>query len=1062
MLGAVAPHYSLRFLWFRSKASKREDGLADWERYLRELRHIRAQPEATAELSLRQALVTLLREIAGPGTTVFAEASTAVGQPDLIAKAGALVIGYGETKAPGTIRQLENVLDTPQLIAYRRLPNLVLTDYLHFILLRDSHEVARATLVNSVDLDAGRFGHLDRVGAEELLRVWLSAQPAQITSPERLALELARRARWLRDGIGAELLSEVAVTARSGGQAPMRALLEFYRSNLMSDMNSAMFADAYAQTVAYGLFVARFHATAATFDRRTATEAIPSSTAFLRSSVRFLLDEDTVPPSVSWIVDDLIAILRAAADALIARAAAVHSAVDDAVIYFYEHFLVAYDAGERTDRGVFYTYPALVSYAVRAVDETLVARFGIDGVADGRVRLLDPAVGTGTFLVAAAERAIERVTVSQGTAMIPALVGEHLLPHLFGFELLPAPYAIAHLKLGSFYAQIGRPLAPGERVSVYLTNTLAAPIEPEGTFLPTIGALIAEARAADEVKRDTPILVIIGNPPYSWSSHNREHIADLMADFARVDGQPLGERNVRPLDDDYLRFLRWSIWKLLEQPGAPGQGVIALVTNSAFLSRPVMRGVRRFLLSRFDEIRVLDLHGNQRQWYRDRVDEKVFPDVQVGIAITLFIRYPKRENDPAQVFYRDTRGRRADKFTYLDRAAIDDEGWSQVMPSGSNFTFLPRDENDKYLAWPALSDLMPERSPGVISHRDVLSVAFTEQDLLAKVGEFADLTVPDDDVKERYTLGENRRWVLRQRRAALGGVVDRALVKPLLFRPFDSRVIYDEPNLVGDRREPLREHLARVRGNIALVATRSSTPEAPYVFVTRVPGTQALLSSRTLGAAVYFPLFLAEATGHDALVPLHEDELAARPNLVAWWATHLATAYGTAWSPPALLGYLYAVLGSSAYRKRFAGQLEDEFPRIPFTADSALFALLAEAGSRLVRLHLQEEPITAVARLEGPGDLTIGEGRHDAAIDRLWINATQYLEPVSSSVWTTMIGGYAVLPLWLRNRRGRRLAGNEARQLAKIATWLAAAEALRTSIEGFVEDLVEGETLTQA
>jgi predicted helicase len=506
--------------------------------------------------------------------------------------------------------------------------------------------------------------------------------------------------------------------------------------------------------------------------------------------------------------------------------------------------------------------------------------------------------------------------------------------------------------------------------------------------------------------------------------------------------------------------VRWSVWKLLEQPGAAGQGLIALVTNSAFLSRPVMRGVRRFLLDRFDEIRVLDLHGNQRQWYRDRVDEKVFPDVQVGIAITLFIRYPQRANAPGRVFYRETRGRRADKFTYLDDANVGDDGWQEVTPAARNYTFLPRDADADYANWPALSDFMPERSPGVISHRDPLSVAFTDDELMAKVREFADPDVPDQDVKDRYRFGENDRWNLHRRRAALGGVVDRALVKPLLFRPFDRRVIYDETNLVGDRREPLREHLARVPGNIALVATRSATPEAPYVLVTRVPGTQAVLSSRTLGAAVYFPLFLAAATGHDALIPLHEDEQATRPNIEPGWAARLAATYGTAWSPQALLGYLYAVLGSESYRERYAGMLEDDFARIPFTGDPALFQALAATGSRLSRLHLLEEPIAAPPRFEGTGDLTVAEPRHDPEADSLWINATQYLQAVSASVWGTTIGGYAVLPLWLRNRRGRRLTGDEARELARIAGSLAAASTVRVGIEDLVGDVLDGETIT--
>ena len=539
---------------------------ADWPAYLRELHEVRGHREATPELSLRPALITLARALAPAGVTAFPEAGSDVGQPDLIAKHASLVVGYGETKAPGTMRELVRVLDSPQLLAYRQLPNLLLTDYLHFLLLRDGVEVARATLIPAADLDAGRFGAATPGPAAELMSTWLSAAPVEITSALRLAEEMARRARWLREGIRVELGREAPDTS-GGPEGPLRSLHHFYVENLMSDMDEAMFADAYAQTVAYGLFVARYHSIGSPFDRRTAIEAIPTSTAFLRSAVRLLLDDTTVPAGVRWIVDDLVALLAATSDALIARAGTVRGSGDDAVIYFYEHFLDAYDAGERADRGVFYTYPPLVSYTVRAVDDVLVRDFGMDGLADPRLRLLDPATGTGTFLVSAAEHAIQRVVRRDGPAVVPALIREHLLPHLYGFELLPAPYAIAHLKLGSFYAQAGHEPGAGERVRVYLTNTLAAPLNPATARLPLIGDLIAETSSADTVKRDTPLLVIVGNPPYSISSHNKEHLVDLMRDFVATDGRR--EQNVRPLDDDYLRFLRWSVWKLLEQAGAP-------------------------------------------------------------------------------------------------------------------------------------------------------------------------------------------------------------------------------------------------------------------------------------------------------------------------------------------------------------------------------------------------------------------------------------------------------------------------------------------------------------
>jgi hypothetical protein len=284
-------------------------------------------------------------------------------------------------------------------------------------------------------------------------------------------------------------------------------------------------------------------------------------------------------------------------------------------------------------------------------------------------------------------------------------------------------------------------------------------------------------------------------------------------------------------------------------------------------------------------------------------------------------------------------------------------------------------------------------------------------------------------------------------------------VKPLLFRPFDRRVIYDETNLVGDRREPLREHLSRVDGNLALVATRSATPEAAYLFVTRIPGTQALLSSRTLGAAVYFPFFVAAATGHDALIPLHEDEQAAKLNLDTDWERRLREAYAAKWSVEAFQGYLYGVLGSETYRERFAGQLEDGFPRIPFPADAGLFAEIAECGSRLIALHLLEGPISFLPRLEGRGDLIIGEARHDPAIGRLWINQTQFFEPVTATAWASAVGGYAVVQLWLRNHRGRRLSGDEARELARIIGSVTDAEGVRVEIDCLVDELLGGQAL---
>jgi len=1041
---------------------------ADFGVYLRELRHIREQPEATPELSLRHPLMTLMRDLAPTGTTIFGEAASVEGQPDVIVKRGSLVVGYGETKAPGTIHQLEAVLETPQLAAYRRLPNLLLTDYLHFILLRDGVEVRRGTLINAADLDAGHLTRADRTTATDILGAWLSAEPAQITSSERLAIELARRAAWLRDGIRAELRKEADESVHGHGDGPLRSLAKFYRENLMSDMDEDKFADAFAQTVAYGLFVGRYHLTAATFDRTSAILAIPTSTAFLRSATRFLLDETTVPAGLSWIIDDVVAILRASADTLVQQAGTVKAAESDAVIHFYESFLAAYDAGERIDRGIYYTHPPLVEYAVRTTDDALVTRFGINGLADGSVRLLDPAVGTGTFLVGVAQRAIARVKEHEGDAVIPALIEQHLLPHLYGFELLPAPYAICHLKLGSFYEQNGRPLRPDERANVFLTNTLADPITPTGGVLPAIGALVTETRSADQVKAGIPLLVIIGNPPYAESSHNKEHIPELMADFFRLDGIALKERNTRPLDDDYLRFLRWSVWKLLEQPGAPQRGIITLVTNSSFLSRTVTKGVRKFLLDRFDEIHILDLHGNQRDWFADRVDQKVFPKVQVGIAITALIRRTPQHAGPARVFYRETRGTVSEKFLYLAGASLGDAGWAEASPVAPGFSFIPRELHADYESWPSLEKLMPYRSPGVISHRDPLSTGLDAADVLAKMGRFADLTIEDREIHDAYPkrsgLDSNDRWNLHKRRAALAGHADPGKVRSLLYRPFDKRVIYDDVNVVGDRREVLRGHLERVENNLAIVSARSASEESSYAFVTAIPGTQALLSSRTLGAAVYFPLYTAAVrtiAPDEHLLPLHEDEQAASPNIEPGWLAGMRTAYGDRFTPETFAAYLYAVIASDAYRESYAPALTEGFPKIPLTADPALFELLGGKGTTLIGHHQMKLAPTTTPRLEGTGDLRVTRSRHAAESNRLYINDTQYLTPVSAAVWGTCVGNYQPLRLWLENREGRALSRADIAELARIAGSLDDSCRVMAEVNPIVSEVLDREMIPE-
>lgn len=556
--------------------------------YLAALAKIRQQAEATPELSLRGPMLDLLKvlsEGAGRKLLIAAEANAEeAGQPDIFLKDGPRLVGFVETKMPG--EDLAKLLrTTKQMKRYRQsLANWVLTDYYRFTFIREGEIIDKVEIADSVGV-----GQLLKPDDEARLRsaftAFVSYAPPTIRSPRRLALELARRARLLRDGLERLLQNEPP-----GGE--LRSVLAFYQQNLMSDLDEAGFADTFAQTIAYGMFLARLREPEAEFTRESAAKGIPPSIPFLRSAMRLLTDDELLPPAIINLLDDLAALLDNTKMEPIRKEVAAGGLEHDLVIYFYERFLEQYDAGERMNRGVYYTAPELVGFLIRATETILESEFGLDrGLADESVIVLDPAVGTGTFLLGAAERALQ-IEAPKGTASQLKLIRDHLLPHFYGFELLPAPYAVAHLKLTSFYGQAGYELSDEERVEVYLTNSLELRDAEESqlSMLPSVRGIVEEGRAAGQIKEKVPVLAIIGNPPYDRTSHNSNPHSDaLQEDFYVADGVRLRDRNTGPLQDDYLRFIRWAVWKLLEQDGSPGHGVLAFVTNRACVERKLGR-----------------------------------------------------------------------------------------------------------------------------------------------------------------------------------------------------------------------------------------------------------------------------------------------------------------------------------------------------------------------------------------------------------------------------------------------------------------------------------------
>lgn len=994
------------------------------DRYLRELNKLRAQPESTPELSLRVPLLELIRlfgnDLGRTKLMIAPEASAGtIGQPDIFVKDGPRLIGFVETKAPEA--RLSRILKTTkQLKSYTEsLPNWVLTDYYVFIFIQNGVAGLAIDARSAPDELRERFGQ------------FFDSAPRNIRSASRLAEEMARRSRLLKSGLLGALQAE-----QPGGQ--LKITLDFYRKHLMDDLSEDGFADTFAQTAVYGMFLgwlrwsearsglsnqenSRESGNRPAFTRRRAVAEIPDSVPFLRSSLRLLTSDEILPEAVLRLLDDLAALFdNTVAEPIAAEIAAIGvSQSHDPMLYFYEKFLEKYDAGERQKRGVYYTPAELVTYIVTVTQSLLREQFGReDGLADPNVIVLDPAVGTGTFLIGAAAAALS-VVEPQGSAAMKRLIREHLLPDFYGFELLPAPYAVAHLKIGSFYGQHSYKLSHADRARVYLSNTLHKDEHATGELelLPIFNAITEEAMAAAKVKHQVPVLVILGNPPYERTSHNSNRWADqLQQAFYQIDGVRITDSNPGPLKDDYLRFIRWSVWKLLEQRDGSGGGILAFVTNRAFVERVLHRGVRKFLLERFDDIYVYDLHGDQREWYQGRIDEKVFKHVQAGIAVTVMVKQPgepKAKGGLARVHYREAWGTREDKLAEIATATITDAAWSDVTPEAPYWLMVPYNPQSAYENWPTVKQLFPLNVSGVQTHRDQLVVADTETALRERLQNFANPKVPDS-FWEQQKVKTNRDWDLKKARALLEGEGPRH-VRQWNFRGLERRWVAFDERLIDYTRTKISPHLLADDHNIALAFANGSLSDGPYALVSHGPVPAAVLSWRTIGAAFMAPLWL-----HGSLSGTPEANVA--PGLLDAMQRQSIEV-----TPDGLLHYIYAVLNSPWFRQTYADGLRYGFARIPFARDPQVFADLSSFGEQLVQLHLFEHPhiLRHLPRMDGDDTAILAAPKFSAETQALHLADTLTARPVTEEMWNYQQGAYRVLRDYLDERQGRGLTSQE-------------------------------------
>jgi len=770
-------------------------------------------------------------------------------------------------------------------------------------------------------------------------------------------------------------------------------------------------------------------------------------------------------------------------------------------VHFYETFLAAYDRKMREARGVYYTPEPVVSYIVRSVDHILKTEFGLpDGLADNsmievpvpgkpketrmvhKVQILDPACGTGTFLAQVIETIRDTVVTKHGAGMWPGYVHDHLLPRLYGFELLMAPYAIAHLKLGLRLKETGYDIEQSERLRVYLTNSLEEAHDREHGQLTFFGTWLAEeADRASEVKRELPIMVILGNPPYSGHSANKGGwIAALLRgedttdgrrchNYFTVDGRPLGDRNPKWLNNDYVKFIRFAQWRIERT----GHGVLAMITDHGYLDNPTFRGMRQALMDTFRDVHILDLHGSSKKGERapdGSPDENVF-DIQQGVSIGVFSRRADRSEQKCRVWHGALWGLRSTKYGVLADSSVESTEWTELSPCGPRYEFVGRDDTlqTEYLEGVPLDDVFQVHNVGIVTARDSLAIQWDEPSIWRTVNEL--LALDSESARVKFRLGpDSGDWKVALAQAdLLASGPDRTRIMRILYRPFDERFTYYTGKASGFMCRPRPSVMNHMRSgrNLALVATGQTRDSWGVV------ATRALIGHKAVGAYdinTLFPLYVtpndgelsAESDGlaslgfgHSNLRPEFERQVSSKLGLkyLPLGAADLVTACG----PKDVFDYLYSVFHSPEYRERYASFLKTDFPRIPLTSDRELFRELCRLGARLVTLHLMEaDDLAPITTYPVPGDNRVEKVRYTepgqgAKQGRVWINATQYFEGVPPAVWEFHVGGYQVCAKWLKDRKGRQLSYADLTHYQYVVAALAETIAMMREIDEVIE-----------
>lgn len=995
--------------------------------------------EETSEMGYRTDFEVLLKGIfESINVTRFDHDAKATkgNKPDFVVRKNSIPILYIEAKIIG--ESLDKVEKSEQMSRYFGYANLVLTDYVEFRFYRNGIRYGEPIKIAIYDKKTKVISPqpLNYEYLAKTLLDFATSHKEPIKSGKHLAKIMGGKAQRIRDNIRHFFESE------KGKINDLTRLFETLKQLLVTDLDGDAFADMYAQTLVYGLFVARYYDKSPdSFSRQEARELIPNSNPLLRHFFDHIVGAD-FDTRLKYIVDELCEVFsHANVEELMKEY--FNKGKDnqnqdspDPVIHFYEDFLEEYDPELRKKMGAYYTPQPVVKFIVRAVDQILKKDFGlIAGIADTsktadnvhKVQILDPAVGTGTFISAVVGLIYEGFLKSGQKGRWPSYVHNDLLPRLHGFELMMAPYTIAHLKLGIAFRQTGF-WDFHRRLGIYLTNSLEkGPIQQNLLSFGLAQSIAEESKVASDIKDKTPIMVVVGNPPYSVSSSNKgEWIMNLIKDYKK----DLNEKKIN-LDDDYIKFIRFSE-SFIEKNKS---GIVAMITNNSFIDGITHRQMRKHLLETFDEIYILDLHGNSKKKEKAEdggPDENVF-NIMQGVSINFFIRKNEEKKTLGKVQHYEIFGKREDKFIFLNENNLQDVKWENIKYTEPYYFYVPRNNEAlaEYEQGFRIDELMPHYNSGIQTKNDGLSIKFNQEDLDLVIQDF--IENPVEELTQKYHLKDTSGWNVKKAKKSLEKKYNKIKI---LYRPFDLRntLIQEESGgFIGRSRYKTSKHF--LNKNLGLITVRQqSTFNFQHILVTDSMIESGAISLQTKEWGYIFPLYLYDDSGSKTL-NLNQEILVRIKNNIGDF------------TPEQLLDYVYAILYSPIYRDKYKELLKIDFPRIKYPDNRETFIRFAKYGCELRLLHLMESPnLNKLITTYPEGGLnnvdvpTYKDGN-------LYINEKQYFGNVPETAWNFYIGGYQPAQKWLKDRKGRVLSNEDLEHYQKLIVVLEETNKLMKEID---------------